>query len=64
MTSLPPPAYEEVVTRRVDEHCLTCTRPTNEGRIKSLMKHRVGTFAVRGWIAGNGGTTVAVAIGG
>ncbi|WAO93151.1 Hypothetical protein NCS54_01068500 [Fusarium falciforme] len=60
MTSLPPPAYEEVVTRRVDEHYLTCTRPTNEGALKSHMKHRVGTFSVRGWIASNGGTTVAV----
>ncbi|KAI8715778.1 hypothetical protein NCS52_01086100 [Fusarium sp. LHS14.1] len=61
MTSLPPPAYEEVITRRhqVDRHYLTCTRPTNEGAIKSLMKHRVGTFAVRGWIAGNVGTTAA-----
>lgn len=60
MTSSPPPAYEEVVAHRVDQHYLTCTRGGNEEDLKSHTKHRVGTFAVRGWIASHGGTIVAV----
>ncbi|RMJ18319.1 hypothetical protein CDV36_002025, partial [Fusarium kuroshium] len=60
MVNRPPPAYEEVVTRRVDRHYLTCTRPNNEESLKPSRKHRVDTFAVRCWIASNGGTTAAV----
>ncbi|RTE83330.1 hypothetical protein BHE90_002123 [Fusarium euwallaceae] len=60
MVDHPPPAYEEVVTRRVDRHYLTCTRPNNEESLKPYKENRVDTFAVRGWIVSNGGTTAAV----
>ncbi|RSL69968.1 hypothetical protein CEP54_001995 [Fusarium duplospermum] len=60
MVNPPPPAYEEPVTRRVDRHYLTCTRPGNEESLKPSWKRRVDTFALRGWVASNGGTTVAV----
>ncbi|KAH7247976.1 hypothetical protein MRS44_010555 [Fusarium solani] len=60
MVDLPPPAYKQVATSRANQHYQTCTRPGNEEALKKDIADRVGTFAVRGWIASNGGTTVAV----
>ncbi|KAJ4310112.1 hypothetical protein N0V84_011135 [Fusarium piperis] len=60
MASAPPPTYEDAVIRRVNEHYLTCTESSNEEYLKRYTRQRVATFAVRGWVVSNRGTTVVV----